>query len=422
MQRTPFPRWSILVGLALLLALVAACGGGATPTAAPKAEPTKAPAAAAPTAAPAQPTKAPEPTKPPAPTVAPTVAKPASYKIGFINHLTGDAAVYGQSMKKGTEVALDEINGAGGINGTKLEVVYEDDRLQAADAQTAFLKLVQTDKVPVIMGSGSSTLTLSLCPKAQESKVVLISSISTAPALKKCGPFFFAVMASDDAQGLEWANIAKSMNITEAAVMFLNNDYGNGVKDIFTAAFQKNGGKILISQGFEVGGTDFRTELAKVKAANPKTVFIVSHVKEGALIFKQAKEMGFKPQWITDTALQTKEVPELAGKDAVEGILALRSGSTETPEYKKFVEAFKKKFNEDPSIWSDYAYDTTKLVAAAIAKGGYTAEGIQKALKDVAESYVGPSGPKKFNEFNISQGVYELYTVKDGQWVKYEKK
>src|SRR5262245_9330687 len=92
-------------------------------------------------------------------------------KIGFVNHLTGDAAVYGQSMKKGTELALDEINAAWAPKNMKLEVVFEDDRLAAADAQTAFLKLVESDKVPVVMGSGSSTVTLSICPKAQEAKV-----------------------------------------------------------------------------------------------------------------------------------------------------------------------------------------------------------------------------------------------------------
>ena len=104
---------------------------------------------------------------------------PEVIKVGLINHLTGDAAAYGQSMKKGTEVALKEINDAGGIMGHPVEVIYEDDRLSAADAQTAFLKLAETDKVPVIMGSGSSTVSLSICPKAQEYEVVQISSIST---------------------------------------------------------------------------------------------------------------------------------------------------------------------------------------------------------------------------------------------------
>jgi branched-chain amino acid transport system substrate-binding protein len=102
--------------------------------------------------------------------------------------------------------------------------------------------------------------------------------------------------------------------------------------------------------------------------------------------------------------------------------MGLRAGSTATPEYKAFEEAFQKKFNEAPTIWSDFAYDTMMLVAKAIEKGGYTSDGIQKALFEVAESYVGPSGAKKFDEHGISQGVYEWMIVKDGQWTLFEKK
>lgn len=373
-----------------------------------------APSAPAPAAAPTQP--------PAAPTAAPQPeAKPDVYKVGLINHLTGDAAAYGQSMKKGTDLALDAINGAGGIGGVKVEVIYEDDRLNAADAQTAFLKLVQSDKTPVIMGSGASSISLSLCPKAQELKVVQISSISTAPSLKDCGKYFFSAMASDTAQGPEWVKVAENLGVKEAAVMYINNDYGIGVKDTFIPAFEAAGGKVLISQPFELGAKDFRTEVLKVKATNPKVTFIVDHVAEGSIVIKQAKELGMETQWVTDVSMVAKEVVDLAGA-ASEGVMGLRAGSTLTPEYIAFQETFKKKYNEEPTIWSDFAYDTMMLVAKAIEKGGYTADGIQKALFDVAASYVGPSGAKKFDEFGISQGVYEWMIVKDGQWVIYEKK
>ena len=369
--------------------------------------------APAPTAAPAQETK---PTQAPAPET-----KPSVYKVGLVNHLTGDAAAYGQSMKKGAELALDVLNGAGGIGGVPVEVTFEDDRLTAADAQTAFLKLVQSDKVPVVMGSGSSSISLSLCPKAQELKIVQISSISTAPSLKDCGKYFFSAMASDTAQGPEWVKVADYLGAKEAAVVYINNDYGIGVKDTFVEAFEKAGGKVLISQPIELGGKDFRTEVLKVKSANPKVVFIVDHVAEGSIVLKQAKELGMEAQWVTDVSMVAKEVVDLAGA-ASEGVMGLRAGSTQTPEYKAFRDAFLKKFNEEPTIWSDFAYDTMMLVAKAIEKGGYNADAIQKALFDVSNTYVGPSGAKKFDQYGISQGSYEWMTVTDGQWQVYEKK
>jgi len=379
-------------------------------------------ALAACTAPPAAPAPAAAPTQAPAaPTAQPAAAKPDVYKVGLINHLTGDAAAYGQSMKKGTELALDVINGAGGIGGTKVEVIFEDDRLNAADAQTAFLKLTQSDKVPVIMGSSSSSISLSLCPKAQENKIVQISSVSTAPSLKDCGKYFFSAMASDDAQGPGWVEVANYLKATEVAVMYLNNDYGIGVKDSFVNAYTAKGGKVLIAQPFEVGAKDFRTEILKVKATNPKVVFIVDHVAEGSIVIKQAKELGMDVQWVTDVSMVAKEVVDLAGT-ATEGVMGLRAGSTQTKEYKDFEAAFQKKFSEAPTIWSDFAYDTMMLVSKAIDKGGCNSDGIQKALFEVSKTYVGPSGAKAFNEFGISQGVYEWMTVKGGQWVVYEKK
>jgi branched-chain amino acid transport system substrate-binding protein len=351
---------------------------------------------------------------------APVWGQGKTIKVGFVNHLRGDAAVYGQSMKKGTELAVDEVNLAWAKKGMKLEVVYEDDRLAAADAQTAFLKLAESDKVAVVMGSGSSTVTLSLCPKAQEAKVVLISSISTAPGLKKCGPYFFGMMASDDAAGVEWAHIAQKLGAKEAALTYINNDYGIGVKDAFAAAFQKQGGKILVEQGHEVGATDFRAEILKIKATNPKVVFIVSHVKEGSLVLKQAKELGLNVQWVGDTALQTKEVPELAGAGA-EGFVALSAGDKSTATYKNFAEKFQKKFGSEPTIWADFAYDTTMVVAKALETGATGGEGLQKAIAAVAKTYKGPSGPKALNQFNIVAEYYEASQVKDGKWVPWKK-
>jgi ABC-type branched-subunit amino acid transport system substrate-binding protein len=337
-----------------------------------------------------------------------------------VNHLTGDMAPYGQSLKKGTELAVDQVNAAGGINGQPVEVIYEDDRGQAADAITAFTKLVETDKVPVVMGTASSTKTLAICPKAQESKVVLVSSVSTNPALKECGKYFFSMMVSDDAQGEEWVTIADYLKAPEAAVMYINNDYGNGVKDVFVKAFEAAGHKILIQQPFEEGGKDFRTEVLKVKQTNPKVVFIVDHTAEGAIVIKQAKELGMDAQFVTDVSMVAKETVDGAGA-AAEGVMGVRAASPTGPIWEKFKADFMGKFNEEPTIWADFAYDTTMMVVEAIKAGGYTSDGIQQALFKVGETYVGPSGGKKLNEYGIAIGQFEWVTVKDGQWVTYAK-
>lgn len=349
----------------------------------------------------------------------PKSATQGPIKIGFINHLTGEAATYGQSMKKGTDLALAEVNAAGGVNGRKIEVIFEDDKLDNNQAVAAARKLIEQDKVKVIMGSGSSSKTLAIGPITREAKVILISSISTAPSLKDLGPYFFAVMPSDFAQGAEWANYAKKSGIKEAAVMYINNDYGLGVKDIFTKKFTADGGKVLAEVGFKESGTDFRTEVLKVRQSGAKYVFIVSHVKEGGLILKQAKELGVQAQWIGDVALQTKEVPELAAGGA-EGMLAMSVGLKTQEKYKAFEKAFKDQYKEDPTIWSDFAYDTTMLIVEAMKAGNLEPDAIGKWLKGL-KSWPGATGPVSFDENGIRQaeGAYQLYQVKGGKWAPY---
>jgi len=348
----------------------------------------------------------------------PSAGEPEVIKIGFVNHLTGDAAVYGTSMKKGAEVALAEINNMGGINGKKFEVIFEDDRLNPTDAISAARKLVEVDKVPIVMGSSSSTITLSILPLMQEMGAILMNSVSTAPSLRDYPGTYFGLMPTDEAQGLEWVNFAKDIGEMSAAVMYINNDYGIGVKEAFVKEFQAAGGNLLIAEPHDVGKADFRTELLKVKAKDPKLIFIVSHVKEGSIIFKQARELGMDVQWVGDVALESKEVIDLAGP-AAEGLICLRVGSKQTPEYERFAAAFRSLHNEDPTIWSDFAYDTMWLAAKAVAEAGTDPQAIRDYLWSVKD-YPGASGNKTFDEDGIAAGVYERYVVKDGEFVLWQ--
>lgn len=335
--------------------------------------------------------------------------------VGFINHLSGDAAVYGTSMQMGTQVALAEINEAGGIGGRPLEVIYEDDRLDANQAIAAAQKLINQDGVKVIMGSGSSSLSLALAPVVDEAGVLLISSISTNPALADFENVML-VMPSDSAQGAAWAAVARDWGVAEAAVLYINNDYGIGVKDIFTREFEAQGGRILASEGFQVGSTDLRTQLLRIRDSGARHVFMVSHVVEGVLALRQGQELGLDVTWVLDIAMQTQEVIDLAG-EAAEGVYALQVGRKDHDTYARFVEAFQAVHGQAPTIWSDFAYDTTRLVAAAIEAVGNGPEAIKQWLLQV-EDFPGATGPIRFGEdgFRSAEGSYQLYRVVDGQW------
>lgn len=345
-----------------------------------------------------------------------------SYKIGLLDPMTGDNAVYGQSDLKGAQLAVDEINKAGGVNGVPLELVVEDNRMAAADSVTGFKKLAEVDKTPFVFGLTGSTVSFSTCPETEKYKIVAATTNATNPNLgAKCPPYFYRLMSSDAAQGPAMVEVLEYFKGTEAPMLHINNDYGIGVRDAVVGEMKAKGLTPTQIVSFAPGATDFRTEILKVKDTNPKVVFVVGYVKEVGLIAKQAKELGLEAQLVASVDAVTNEVPQIAGA-AAEGMIAMYPGSRLTPAYQQFADAFRAKYQIAPTIWAEFGYDAVKLAAMAIAKGGYSGEGIQKYFREVAENYVGPSGPKQFapND-NVVHPYFEWDVVKDGQWTLYQK-
>ena len=168
------------------------------------------------------------------------------YKIGVIEPLSGNLAVYGLNIQKGIDLAVERINAAGGIKGKKIVMVYEDNIADPAKTVSAMKKLVTVDKVPAVIGAATSTATMAACPVAEENKVVLIAPPSTSPDITtKCGEYTFRVIASDSYQGVVMADVFWDMGYKKAAVMFVNSDYGRGLNDAFVSSFKKKEGRPL---------------------------------------------------------------------------------------------------------------------------------------------------------------------------------
>ncbi len=364
----------------------------------------------------------------PTPTPLAEKPKPEVYKIGFIEDFTGPGAFWGYSHLKGATIALEEINAAGGINGVPIELVVEDNRYQAADTITAFKKLAEVDKVPCIAGFPGSTLCFAVCPETAKYKVVGLTCTASNPNLgAQCPDYFFRLGPSDKATAPVWVDMLEHLHekgVTdklEASVMYINNDYGIGLKDAFVEDMEKRGYKVIHVQPFTEAAQDFRTGIMKVAETEPKVTFLGGYLKEQGLILKQATELGFETQWVTDACAVAKEVCDIAG-EAAEGVIAPYPGSKASPEWKEYTARFGKRYGEAPTAWSEFSYDAIKVLAMAIEKGGYDGTGIRDALRDVANDYVGPSGAKEFMPGdNVVRGTFDWMTVKEGEWVIYER-
>lgn len=316
-----------------------------------------------------------------------TKKEPEEIKIGAILPLTGDAAPYGESMKRGIELAIDELNKSGGIKGKKIILVYEDDQANPALAVSGFRKLVTINKVPVVIGGATSSVTLAVAPIAEKDRTVFLSPGSSAPAVTNAGDYIFRNCTSDVFDGMIIAKYAvQELRLKKFGILYINNDFGVGLRDTFRAEVDKLGGKVVSEEAFEQGATDFRTQISKFMKSGQDAVFFVAY-KEAGRILRQAKELHLRTKFLSVGIFEDPKVFELAG-DAANGVYyTYRSYDprSEDIRIKTFVNNFRSKFATDPDLYAVYSYDAAKILAFAMGKSDLSGPSIKDALYAVKQ-------------------------------------
>jgi len=334
-------------------------------------------------------------------------------KIGVLSVLSGEATNIGEAIKKGLNLAAEDINNNGGVLGKKLELVYEDTHLDAKQAVTVMNKFTNIDKLPIVISGEGSGATLAAAPLADRTKTIMIVAIASNPDIKKAGDYVFRVIPSDDYQGTEIARIASDSRCSQAAVMYVNDAYGFGIKAVFTNNFA---GEVLAEEAFDSGTSDVRTQLAKIKAASPNCMILIAR-NEFPQILTQAKELGLSAMIITSVEFKDESLLKASG-NAAEGVLV--------PFYEEhkddidFKSKFKKKYGSEPAPFSDYGYDAMKAIAEAIKKAGSTdSEKVKNALYEI--NFRGATGEIKFDSNGDVIGKsFVVYQVKNGAFVSLE--
>lgn len=345
--------------------------------------------------------------------------KEKGIKIGVITPLTGDGATYGMATKRGLDLAAEEINNKGGIKGKKLKLIYEDDQMKPEMGINAINKLIHFHKVPVVIGAFGSTITLSIAPIAESNKVVLFSASSTADEIKDAGDYIFRNVPPNSLQGRSASEFAvKKLNAKTASIFYMNNDYGITMKKAFENSFKELGGTVLLIENYNQGDKDFRTQLSKIKEKQPEVIFYPGHYQESGLILKQAKELGIKAIFIGGDGSYSPELIKIAGEAAEDSyytLMAMGYGVADD-EIIKFVKSYKQKHKEAPDVYSAYAYDSLNIIAEAIKKGGYSAEGIKSELYKI-NGFCGVTGITSFDGFGEVNKPFYIYSVRNGKFV-----
>jgi branched-chain amino acid transport system substrate-binding protein len=301
-------------------------------------------------------------------------------KIGANLELSGPVASYGSSIADGLELAVEEINKDGGIDGKKIEVVKVDNKSDAAEATNAAIKLTSQDKVNAIIGAATSGNTVAQAQIANDNQTILLSPSGTSPNVTvgtdgKVNEFVFRTSFIDPFQGTVSANFAADTLKVKKAAIFSDSasDYAKGLAAAFKETFESAGGTVVSEESYVAKDTDFRSTLTRIKAENPEFIFIPGYYEEVGLIVKQAREMGITVPLMGADGWDSPKLVELAGADALNNTFITNHYSSEDPDEKiqSFVTTFKEKYDgKSPDAFNALGYDSVYLLADAIERAG----------------------------------------------------
>jgi len=338
--------------------------------------------------------------------------------IASANPMTGDSAQFGDMKVKAIQLAIDEVNAAGGINGRQLELIVGDDTGNPKEAPNVAQKFASDDRILAVIGHWNSSCTLAARGIYEAAQIPVITDSVNKAITDGTTPHMFRISLTDTTQAQNLAQYAyNQLGKRKAAILFTANDFGTGLKEDFTDEFIKLGGEIVASETyFEGQSKDFSPQLTKIKAQNPDVLFVAGYYVETALIAQQSKSLGLDIQIIGTEGISSDELVKLGG-EAVEGIkfAAFFHPDIEFPGTKEFVEAFRAKYNKEPDNYSALAYDSAKLIIEGIKQNGATREGITKYLNEVKD-FPGVAGPISFENNEVTRGIIIL-TVKNGKIV-----
>ena len=312
-------------------------------------------------------------------------------KIGGIAPLSGGVAVYGTECKNGIDLAIEEINAAGGINGQKIEFICEDDEGDSAKSVNAYKKLVTKDRVKVIIGSLPSGCTMAITNLAQAQKVVQIAPAATAVAITDAGNYVFRACYTDPFQGKIGGKFAyENLGTKKAAILYdIGNDYSVGLTDNFTAEYTSMGGSIVSKESYSTGDKDFNAQLTKIKAANPEVIYLPDYYGTVALIAKQLRAQGINTPIVGADGWDG--LTGNAGDEVLNGYYSNHyAEDSDSPAVQKFVNSFKAKYGKSPNSFAALGYDSVYMLKDAMEKSGTTTDiaKIRDAFEKTNGNYV----------------------------------
>lgn len=337
--------------------------------------------------------------------------KPAEYLLGAAGPQT---VAYGIQNQHGIDLAVDEINGAGGINGVPLRVVTRDDHANGAEAASIAAEFVANHKIIAVIGHASSSSEVSAAPVYNGGHLTAVATTPSSPDISGVSPWIFRMMTSDSVNGVTLAHFASSLSDSlhhpvRVAVLYHNDSYGRGLSDAFLHSFK---GEVLSIDPIGAN-TNLEPYISYFKTRAPDMIFVASDEDLGIKVLREARKQGLSTTFLGGDGWQGV-VSEPASEGTFIGTpFTAQSGGAAT---QRFAAAFRAKYGMVPNAHAALAYDATRLVARAIQSGATTRTAVRDYLASLtqATAFASLSGPTWFAGTDPVGDTFRVTRVHNG--------
>jgi branched-chain amino acid transport system substrate-binding protein len=340
-------------------------------------------------------------------------------KIGEYASLTGNEAAFGRSSHRGTELAVEELNKAGGLLGKQLKLFTEDTQSKDGESSTVVSKLISREGVIAVLGEVASGRSMEAAPICQQNKIPMISPSSTNPDVTKKGDFIFRVCFLDSFQGDALARLAiDKLKAKKVAIMSdVSSAYSLGLGEFFQDSFKKRGGTIVSVQKYSKNDTDFNAQLTAIKGTAPDAIIVPGYYQEVGLIIRQARQLGITVPLFGGDGWEAPELLQIAGQ-AAEGTYYTTHYSPEAqaPEVQNFVKAYRAKYNETPDAMAALGYDSAIVLADAIKRAGSTDGTKLRDALAATKGVKGVTGATTIDKNRDATKPATVITIKNGKF------
>jgi branched-chain amino acid transport system substrate-binding protein len=341
-------------------------------------------------------------------------------RVGFSATLTGSQAELGVQERNGVQLAVDDINAAGGVNGHPVELIVRDDLGTPDGAKSVDGELINSSVVAII-GPATSDQALAALEVTNPARMVMISPTVSSPLFSGKDDYFFMIMASNSVRAQAFAqHIYLHRNMTRIAAIYDTDNaaYTQTYLESFAEKYESLGGMVVAQANFSsMTQPDFTPLLSQLRASNPDGLLIIASDSDTALIAQRARSMGWQVPLFTSTWAETETLITNGGQ-AVEGmeIEQVFPLDSQAPDYLDFKTRFETRFGQSPSFGAMYGFESMNVLAAALQKTNGKADGLKQTLLGI-QNFTGLVNSFSFDQYGDVVRPFSIGSIRNGTFV-----